>query len=109
MTIYQWLCLFGIPTIILAIIGAFIAVFKSIFAQIKAMRFGVKALLRAEMIAAYNEHHEKLKYAPLYVKENFQNCWLQYHAIKGPNGVMDDIHDKFMRLPTEPPENNKEE
>lgn len=109
MTIYQWLCLLGIPTIILAIIGAFVAVFKSIFAQIKAMRFGVKALLRAEMIAAYNEYHEKLKHAPLYVKDNFQNCWLQYHAIKGPNGVMDDIHEKFMRLPTDPPENNKEE
>lgn len=109
MTVYQWLCLFGVPTIVLGFIGALVALFKAIFAKLKATQLGVKALLRAQMISTYNEYHEKLKHAPLYVKDNFQNCWLQYHAIKGPNGVMDDIHDKFMRLPTEPPENSKEE
>lgn len=109
MTVYQWLCLFGIPTIVLGIIGALVALFRAIFAKLKATQLGVKALLRAQMISAYNEYHEKLKYAPLYVKDNFQNCWLQYHAIKGPNGVMDDIHDKFMRLPTEPPEKQQED
>lgn len=109
MTIYQWLCILGVPAISAAINGAVIALYKAEVAKNKATRLGVKALLRAQMITAYNEHYEKLKYAPLYVKENFQNCWIQYHEIKGPNGVMDDIHDKFMRLPTEPPENSKEE
>lgn len=104
MTVYQWLCLLGIPTISALVIGAIVALFKVVFSRINAMRLGVKALLRAEMIRDYNEYHEKLRYAPLYAKENFQNCWEQYHAIKGPNGVMDDIHNKFMRLPTEPPE-----
>lgn len=104
MTTYQWLCILGIPTLSALVAGALIALFKLVFAQIKAVKLGVKALLRAEMIAAYNEYHEKLKYAPLYAKQNFQNCWEQYHAIKGPNGVMDDIHEKFLRLPTEPPE-----
>ena len=109
MTTYQWLCILGIPTLSALVDGALIALFKLVFAQIKAVKLGVKALLRAEMIAAYNEYHEKLKYAPLYAKQNFQNCWEQYHAIKGPNGVMDDIHEKFMRLPTEPPQKERVE
>ncbi len=104
MTVYQWLCLLGIPTIILGILGALVALFKLVFSQIKAMKLGIKALLRAQMISEYRIHHDELGYASIFVKENFQNCWEQYHAIKGPNGVMDDIHDKFMRLPTEPPD-----
>lgn len=82
--------------------GAFIFALKTAFAQIKGIKLGVKALLRAQMLDDYNRFMEK-GYAPIYAKENFQNCWEQYHAIKGPNGVMDDIHDKFLRLPTEPP------
>ena len=83
--------------------GAFTAALKVVFSQIKGVKLGVKALLRAQMINDYNEFVEKKGYAPIYAKENFQTCWEQYHAIKGPNGVMDDIHDKFLRLPTEPP------
>ncbi len=82
--------------------GAFVLALKTAFAQIKGIKLGVKALLRAQMLDDYNRFMEK-GYAPIYAKENFQNCWEQYHAIKGPNGVMDDIHDKFLRLPTEPP------
>jgi hypothetical protein len=87
---------------VFALIGAiFVAVIKVLFSQIKGVKLGVKALLRARMIDDYNEYIDK-GYAPIYVKQNFQNCWEQYHAIKGPNGVMDDIHEKFIQLPTEP-------
>lgn len=102
--IYDILCDLGI---IALLGGIFTVMLTKAFAQIKGIKFGVKALLRARMISDYNEFMEK-GYAPIYVKQNFQNCWEQYHAIKGPNGVMDDIHDKFLRLPTEPPINTKE-
>ena len=46
-------------------------------------------------------------YAPIYVKENFENMWKQYHNL-GVNGVMDGIHEAFMALPTEPPEDRKD-
>jgi hypothetical protein len=82
--------------------GLFAGVIKMLLSQIKGVKLGVKALLRAQMIEDYNKYLEK-GYAPIYAKENFQNCWEQYHAIKGPNGVMDDIHNKFIQLPTEPP------
>jgi hypothetical protein len=88
---------------LLSIVGGVLSVaIKIVFIKVKGIQLGVKALLRAQMISEYNKFVER-GYAPIYAKENFQNCWEQYHAIKGPNGVMDDVHDKFLRLPTEPP------
>ena len=95
MNIYQWLCVFSVPTILLA-------VFKILFTQIKAVKKGLQALLRAQLIDDYNKWSEK-GYAPIYARQNFENCWFQYHAL-GANGVMDDIHAKFLDLPTEPHE-----
>jgi hypothetical protein len=94
MTIYQWLCLFSVPTLLLAVI-------KILFSQIKAIKLGLQALLRAQLLSDWNKWSEK-GYAPIYARENFENCWVQYHAL-GANGVMDNIHDKFLLLPTTPP------
>ena len=105
MTVYQWLCLFCIPTIVLGFIGALVALFKAIFAKLKATQLGVKALLRAQMIADYNKWSER-GYAPIYARQNFENCWLHYHSL-GANGVMDDIHQKFLTLPTEEVKHNE--
>lgn len=93
MTVYQWLCALGIPTVLAA-------AFRFVFLQIKGVRLGVQALLRAQMIDDYNKWEER-GYAPIYARQNFENCWAQYHAL-GANGVMDDLHAKFLQLPTEP-------
>lgn len=93
LTLYQWLCLLGIPALIAFII-------KYLLNQIKGVRLGVQALLRAQMISDYNKWEER-GYAPIYARQNFENCWKQYHAL-GANGVMDDLHSKFLQLPTEP-------
>jgi len=95
MTIYQWLCLFSVPAVLAA-------VFKILFVQIKSIKLGLQALLRAQLIADWNKWSER-GYAPIYARENFENCWMQYHSL-GQNGVMDDIHDRFMKLPVEPHE-----
>lgn len=98
MSTYQWLCLFGIP----ALIGGFVAfAVKWILKQVKGIKLGVQALLRAQMIADYNKWSER-EYAPIYARQNFENCWQQYHSL-GANGVMDNIHELFFQLPTEPP------
>ena len=94
MTVYQWLCLLGVPAILAGL-------FKYIMAQIKGIKLGVQALLRAQMIAEYNKWEDR-GYAPIYARQNFENCWQQYHNL-GVNGVMDDLHKKFLELPTEPP------
>lgn len=94
MTIYQWLCLLSIPALVVALAKFFVN-------QIKGVKMGVQALLRAQMIADYNKYND-LGYAPIYARENFENCWEQYHNL-GANGVMDDLHTRFLQLPTEKP------
>lgn len=93
MTIYNWLCLFGVPALLAAVA-------KYLLTQIKAIKLGLQALLRAQLIDDYNKWSDR-GYAPIYARENFENCWKQYHSL-GANGVMDDIHVKFLELPTEP-------
>ena len=76
-----------------------VGLMKWIFNQIGGVKKGVQALLRAQMIADYNKYKE-MGYAPIYAKENFENCWQQYHAL-GVNGVMDGLHEEFLNFPTE--------
>lgn len=102
MTLYEMLGILGI----LGIPAALAGVLKIAFNQIRGIKLGVKALLRAQMISEFNMWEDR-GYAPIYARENFQNLWEQYHAIKGPNGVIDDIHDRFLDLPTEPPKEEK--
>ncbi len=100
MTWYQWLTLLGVPAIMAGII-------KFLLNQVKGVRLGVQALLRSQMIDDYNRYKDK-GYAPIYAKESFENCWKQYHAL-GANGVMNDLHERFLQLPTEKPgEDNKD-
>ena len=100
MTLYQWLCILGIPTIILGMFKYLHSMIKKNAEDNKAVKKGVQAILRSEMIKDYNKWSEK-GYAPIYARQNFENCWEQYHNL-GANGVMDDIHHKFLDLPTEP-------
>ena len=95
MTLYQILCLCGVGTLVPGI-------FVWIWHQVKGIKKGVQALLRAQMIEDFNKYSDK-GYAPIYARQNFENCWAQYHNL-GANGVMNDLHDRFFELPTEPPE-----
>lgn len=99
MTIYQVLCVLSVPAAIMAVYKMMIRQIKDVRAQNDAIKLGLQALLRAQLIADYNKWSEK-GYAPIYARENFENCWRQYHAL-GANGVMDDIHERFRDLPTE--------
>lgn len=65
----------------------------------EAVQKGVQALLRDRLYDKY-EYYSEQGYAPIRARENFENMWTQYHNL-GKNGVMDDIHIKFMELPTE--------
>ena len=115
MTTYQLLCITGVasilPTLITLLIKWLVDTFskkakerdiemKRQQADTELLKKGIQALLRAQMIADWNKWSQK-GYAPIYAKENFENIWEQYHLL-GANGVMDDIHIKFLGLPTEP-------
>jgi len=91
MTVYNWLTLLGVPALLAVVV-------KVVYNSIRGVRMGVQALLRAQMIDDFNRYSEK-GYAPIYARENFENCYQQYHRL-GANGVMDDLRSKFMALPT---------
>jgi hypothetical protein len=94
MTVYNWLCLFGVPTFIAAVIKYIYSVIK----DIKALKLGIQAVLRSQMIEDYQKWRDCPDGVPLYVRESFVNCWEQYEAL-GANGVMSDLHNRFMALP----------
>ena len=104
MTVYQWLCLLGVPAVIAGIFKYLHTLIKHNSEDSKALKAGVQALLRSQMISDFNKYSEK-GYAPIYARESFENCWKQYHSL-GVNGVMDDLHEKFLELPTTPVNEN---
>lgn len=67
-------------------------------AETKAVALGVQALLRDRLKSEYNDA-VKRGYASISDKENFENMWQQYHNL-GKNGVMDEIHEEYLSLPT---------
>ena len=67
----------------------------------EALRNGVQALLRAELIRS-GEKYLLQKWVPIYAKDAFDKSYLSYHAL-GANGTMDELHDKVMQLQTVPP------
>jgi len=122
MEVYQILCLLGLPSLVS---GAVVYCVKKIVAMIERiecakqqqidnsrheiekiqnridlLEHSQQAQLRDSLIANYEKYAAQGS-APLYAKDNFENCWMWYHSL-GANGVMDDIHAKFMALPIHP-------
>lgn len=104
MTVYQWLCLLGVPALIAAIFKYLHSLVKKNALDTAAVKAGLQALLRSQMISDYNKWEER-GFAPIYARENFENCWKQYHSLD-VNGVMDDLRNKFLELPVSPPDEN---
>lgn len=104
MTVYNWLCLLCAPALVGAVFKYLHVLVKKNAADSLALKLGMQALLRSQMIGDYNKWMER-GYAPIYARENFENCWKQYHSL-GVNGVMDDLHDKFLELPVHPLDDN---
>lgn len=64
----------------------------------KEMREGMQALLRDRLYGLYGKCLRK-KYATIEESNNFINMYNRYHNL-GQNGVMDNIKEKFLSLPT---------
>ena len=74
---------------------------KEIAKEDEILKRGVQALLRHELYQLYDEYYTNKGYAPLDVKNDFENIYLGYHNL-GKNGVMNGLHERFMQLPEEP-------
>lgn len=101
MTVYNWLSLVGIPTIFGLIVGGvykvMVAKFKKANEQYTAIKLAIQAMLRDRLYQIYHEC-KHAGGATHIERENFNNLYVQYHAL-GANGVMDDTRAKFFALP----------
>lgn len=101
MTFIEWLKFFSVPSILLSVMTAiwvYVATnMKKQKMESDAIKAGMQALLRANMISQYNKWKEK-GYAPIYAKDNFENCHKNYENL-GANGVINNIYNEFMNLP----------
>ena len=93
MTVYNWMCLLGIPGLFAGLIGFIRLQIKAN----KAMRLGVQAMLRDRLLQGYKHYLEK-GWADLDDRSNMENVWKQYHALGG-NGDMNDLRNTFRHLP----------
>ena len=72
MTVYQWLCLLGVPALIAGGFKYLYSSLKKNTADTEAVKIGIQALLRSQMIADYNKWTDR-GYAPIYARDNFEN------------------------------------
>ena len=93
MTIYNWMCVLGIPGLFAGLIGFVRLQVKAN----KAMRLAVQAMLRDRLLQGYKHYLEK-GWADLDDRSNMDNVWRQYHALGG-NGDMNDLRRTFRHLP----------
>lgn len=106
MTIYQWLCLLGVQGAVVAILTTVInktvtRVEKDAAENRKgteAIKEGVKALLRDRLLQGYKHYINDVGFADEHDRNNMENIYKQYHALKG-NGDMKDLRKTFRRLP----------
>lgn len=102
MTVYNWLCLFGIP----GILAGLLAFIKVQLKQNSAIKLGLQAILRDRLLQAY-EFYGHRGWANYDEKSNVQNLYTQYEVL-GPNGIMERKHADFLALPDEPKKEKEE-
>lgn len=106
MSIYQWLCLIGVQGAVVAILTIVINKTthkieqnaESNRRETGAIKDGVKALLKDRLIQGYKHYINDVGYADEHDRENLENVYKQYHALKG-NGDMKDLRKTFRKLP----------
>ena len=97
MTIYNWLSLFSIPTLLLCFTKYIYGKFKTQLEVNDSLKAGIQALLRDRLLQSYN-YYKKQGYCSYEEKENWINMYKNYHNL-GSNGVMDSIKQDILDLP----------
>ena len=71
--------------------------FCYIFKQYIGLKYGIKSLLRNEIVRIY-ETYTVLGYCPSYMKENLNEIYLSYHKLNG-NGMATSMVEELYKLP----------
>lgn len=89
---------FAFTTIIAILSG----VVRYMYVSFRAMKLGMQAILRNDIIDVYNKcvSREPKAYIKLYEISNVEAMYTQYHALGG-NGTVTNLYNDLMELPTE--------
>ena len=106
MTLYQWFTILGLPTISGLIIRLIqISIQNKIDerrdreTERQQQKETNKAILRI-LLRTMGEKYMKRGYASLAEKDDFEECYKQYHN-NGGNGIMDALREDVLDLPQE--------
>ena len=83
-------------------IASFLAFIRLQHRQNSAVRAGLRAILRDRLLQGYKFYRSQ-GWADENDRSNLENVYQQYHAL-GANGVMDNLRQRFLDLPPDPPE-----
>jgi len=96
MSVYQWLCVLGIPGMFITMVTGLISIIR----QIQAMKQAMRASLRDRLVQGYKRGITQ-QWADMDDRKNMENIYRQYHVLGG-NGDMRDLRRTFRHLPVEP-------
>ena len=85
----------GVPALLMGLI-------ITTWIQTRAVKRGVQALLRDRLLQGY-KYFRHQGWADEDDRTNLENVYQQYHSL-GANGVMDNLRQRFLDLPPDPPE-----
>ena len=89
-----------ITFLITAALTALITYFKTATGQLKALKEGMLATLRADIIGYHDKYMDR-EYCPIYAKDAIEKAYQAYHKLGG-NGTITKLYEDLMALPTEP-------
>ena len=106
---YDWLMIFGVPSVISTVLTAVIMGLYNKFKNnknkeeedSKLIKQSIQALLRNELLQN-GVKFIKSGWVDAANKQNYDNMYSNYHLL-GKNGVMDELHDEVMNLPMQEP------
>lgn len=84
----------GVPALLMGLI-------ITTWIQTRAVKRGVQALLRDRLLQGY-KYYRRQGWADEDDRTNLENVYQQYHSL-GANGVMDNLRQRFLDLPPDPP------
>ena len=105
MSVYNWLSLLGVPSILAALIGYLIKKIKANDKKTEAVQLGIQSILMDRLDFLHDEY-VKQGWVDTHKKRLFENMFKQYTTL-GQNGVMEQAWNDVKRLPTQPPKEGK--
>ena len=99
--IASWLAVLGVPGIFTIVVFLFRSVIKAM-KNIEILQKAQKAQMRSQLLKQHDDHMAQGYIEQLYL-DDWINQYNAYHALVGPNAVLDARKDDLIHLPNHKP------